>query len=182
MNGKLLLPHFLLLDAHFKAKWQLQNHTLFSRISEKNKMKKEPVSVPCQIWKYLFKRAASTVVRAKYQVPAGWVGGECLKDAVSRHQEAAVLLQCCSWCFVRSDSCLRFKARRKLVTHHQWVPQKTEGKVPLTCLHSSLVSRYLDTMLGNFSGMWRHSGKCFYFLTFHLFPRVNWGYVEYVQL
>lgn len=137
-----------------------------SRIMEKNKMKKEPVSVPCQTWKHLSKRAASTVLRAKHQVPAGWVGGECLKDAAARHQEAAVLLQYCSWCFVSSR--LRLRARRKLVTHHQWDPQKTKGKVPLTCFSSRflLVSRYLDKMLGNFRGMGRHSCKMFLFSYF----------------
>lgn len=150
------------------------------RITEKNKMKKEPVSVPCQTWKYLSKKAASTVLRAKYQVPAGWVGGECLKDAVARHQEAAVLLQYCSWCFVSSR--LRFRARRKLTISE--ILKKLKAKFPSPV---SLVGFYW------FQGTWikcleisegwedTHA-KCFYFLIFHLFPRVIWGYVEHVQL
>lgn len=116
----------------------------------------------------------------RYQ-QAEWVGSvwRTLHSDIRTQQ---CCCNCCSWCFVSSDSRLRFKARRKLVTHHQWDPQKTKGKVPPTSLPTSLVSRYVDTMLGNFSGMRRHSCKMFLFSCFHLFPRVIWGYVEQVQL
>lgn len=63
----------------------------------------------------------------------------------------------------------------------QWDPKKTKGKVPLICLPKKylLVSRYLDKISEGFEDT---HVKCFYFLTFLLFPRVIWGYVEHVQL
>lgn len=75
-----------------------------SCILMKNKTKKEPGSVPCQTWKYLFKKAAATTLRAKCRLSVGWVGGERLKDSAPRHREAAAVLQvCCCW-FMSWDS------------------------------------------------------------------------------
>lgn len=69
-----------------------------SQISMKNKTKKEAVSVHCQTWKCLFKKASTTNLRAKCWLPVGWVGGGCLKDLASRHWEAVVTLEyCCYW-------------------------------------------------------------------------------------
>lgn len=105
-------------------------------ISMKNKTKKEPRSVPCQTWKYLFRKAATTILRAKCRLPVGWVGGERLKDSAPRHREPewycniaaadlwAETLICCS---------IKSRAWKKLMAHHQWDPEKTNGEVPLIC-------------------------------------------------
>lgn len=92
MNGKFLLPCFLLLETHFKAEWQLQDHSLFlTHRDEKQVKKRTQVSL-------LPDMEISVQKAAKCWLPICWVGGERLKDSTPRHCEVAMVLQyCCYW-------------------------------------------------------------------------------------
>lgn len=113
MNGKLLLPCFLLLETHFKAEWQLQDHSLFlTHQHEKQVKKRAQVSL-------LPDMEISVQKAAKCWLPICWVGGERLKDSTPRQCEVAMVLQYCCYWLMSWDSQRLFN---KVLSHEAYIP------------------------------------------------------------
>lgn len=141
MNGKLLLPCFLLFKTHFKSEWQLQDHTLFLvHLDEKQDKKRTGLS-PLPDMERSVQKSIHYYFEGQTLVTSRLSGWRAVKERRERwgtvHPDTGKQQWYCNiaaadlWAETLIGCSIKLRARKKLTAYHQRDPQKTNSKVPL---------------------------------------------------